>query len=101
MSLEEIVKTALENPELIAAGGTAAYGAATYMVGRSMKYNLEEAEKELEEGFYNSPADILSGLYELGRKHACEAEIDYRIDGKARTVDSYDTEEPLDPTKGD
>lgn len=79
MSLEEIARTILENPELTASTGAAAvYSAGTYLAGRSQKFTEKEAENLLDEGFYNSIEDYLKGLYGKGVADACRDELDQR-----------------------
>lgn len=76
MSLEEVVKTALENPELTALGAGTLYTAGTYLMGRMHTYETtREAEQILEEG-YSSGLDLLRGLYDKGKMDSARADIE-------------------------
>lgn len=80
MSLEEIAKIALENPETTAAvAGLSGYSALTYLAGRAQNFkSYNEAQERIEEGFYDSIGDYLKGLYDKGVEHECLAEQEYR-----------------------
>ena len=101
--MEELVKSLLEDPVFTAAGGAAVYAAVTYAAGRANSYTRKEAENLLEDGLYDSAGDVLRGLYDKGRQHAAEAEIDLRQEEFEPEEEEYweDIRSETDPSYGD
>lgn len=86
--VEEILKSISENPELVALGAGAAYAGLTYVAGRMETYATRIEADEAKEEAYDSPFDLLKGLYDKGK-----------IDSAQQVLDDYgdDPFEQLEP----